>query len=343
MATADGAQTADAEVAPTTASRWRARLAVLAAIMTFPLILAGGLVTSKDAGLSVPDWPSTFGHNMLTYPVSEMVKKEDVFVEHSHRLIGSLVGFLVLSLTLWTSFAEERPWLRRLTWIALVAVCLQGLLGGLRVVLVRNEFFGPWAIAFAIVHGCLAQLFFCLISSVALFHRAEWASAPVPLARSKAEGLARLAPVVPVILFAQLAVGAVFRHTGLLLSSHIGFAAVVVFAVVLLVRRTRAEAPELVSAQHSASFLISLLVLQVGLGLGAWVAVRDLLPIGRTRVFQELIPTLHAGVGALLLLNSVLLALRVRRSLAAAEGPADAVKVELPARGALEPAMAKGG
>ncbi|MDF1665895.1 MAG: COX15/CtaA family protein, partial [Planctomycetota bacterium] len=130
-------------------SVWRFRLAIFTAFATFPLIFIGGLVTSKDAGMAVPDWPSTFGYNMFTYPWSKMVG--GIFYEHGHRLVGSVVGFLTLTLCLWTAFTEKRAWLRRLTWVALLAVCIQGVMGGLRVTVVTNETLGPYAIVFAMI------------------------------------------------------------------------------------------------------------------------------------------------------------------------------------------------
>src|SRR5574341_1816746 len=110
-------------------SPWPHRLAILTAGATFLLILAGGLVTGTGAGLAVPDWPTTFGYNMFLYPWSRMVG--GILYEHSHRLIGSIVGLLTVALTLAIWAVEPRRWLRRLAGAALGAVILQGVLGGL--------------------------------------------------------------------------------------------------------------------------------------------------------------------------------------------------------------------
>src|SRR2546421_2116468 len=131
------------------------RLALSTAGATFVLILFGGLVTNTGAALAVPDWPTTFGHNMLLYPWSRMVG--GIFYEHSHRLIGALVGLLTLLLgaTLWRAGG-------RLRWLgvaAVAAVLVQGLLGGLRVVLLQGTL--------AILHGCLAQAFWALLVAIA--------------------------------------------------------------------------------------------------------------------------------------------------------------------------------
>ena len=134
-------------------SGWPHFLALLTSCATVLLILAGGLVTSLGAGLAVPDWPTTFGYNMFLYPWAKMVG--GIFYEHSHRLLGSLVGFLTIltAASLW--WTEPRKWLRVLGVIALLLVIVQGVLGGLRVVWLK--------LALAIVHACFAQIFFGLM------------------------------------------------------------------------------------------------------------------------------------------------------------------------------------
>src|SRR5438552_5298352 len=104
------------------------RFANLVASCTVFLVLAGSLVTSTDAGLSVPDWPTSYGWNMFTFPPSKWVG--GIFYEHGHRLIASTVGFLTIVLAGWLWRADPRWWMRRLGVAALAAVVLQGLLGG---------------------------------------------------------------------------------------------------------------------------------------------------------------------------------------------------------------------
>src|SRR3989337_4578620 len=134
-------------------------VALVNAVTTLLLLFIGGLVTSKGAGLAVPDWPTTFGYNMFLYPWSKMVG--NIFYEHSHRLVASAVGVLtiVLALSLWLQ--ERRKWLRWLGALALALVVLQGGLGGLRVTLLEQSL--------AIVHASLAQAFFALVVTLALF------------------------------------------------------------------------------------------------------------------------------------------------------------------------------
>src|SRR6266581_869538 len=141
------------------------RFAKLVVACTVLLILAGSLVTSHDAGLSVPDWPTSYGWNMFTFPPSMWVA--NILYEHGHRLIATSVGFLTIVLVVWLWRSESRPWLRWLGVAALVAVIAQGLLGGLTVL-----FFLPAAISTA--HAGLAEIFFCITVAIALFTSPAW-------------------------------------------------------------------------------------------------------------------------------------------------------------------------
>src|SRR5688572_31313611 len=132
---------------------WLHRYAKFVSAATVLLIAAGGLVTSTGSGLAVPDWPTTYGWNMFTYPMKHMVG--GIFYEHGHRLIASGVGFLTIVLAVWLWLADQRRWMRRLGAIALGTVILQGILGGLTVL-----FFLPTSISTA--HAGLAELFFCM-------------------------------------------------------------------------------------------------------------------------------------------------------------------------------------
>src|SRR4051812_36486176 len=142
------------------------RFAVFLAACTVLLILAGSLVTSHDAGLSVPDWPTSYGWNMFTFPPSMWVA--NILYEHGHRLIASGVGFLTIILAVWLWLADPRRWVRWLGVTALGAVVAQGLLGGLTVL-----FLLPPAVSTA--HAGLAEIFFCLTVTIALVTSAGWA------------------------------------------------------------------------------------------------------------------------------------------------------------------------
>src|ERR1041385_8543349 len=139
---------------------WLHRFAVLTALATLALIGIGGLVTSHEAGMSVPDWPSSYGYNMFLFPFAKWWRVGNVFYEHSHRLFASGVGLLTTILMVWLWLKEDRVWLRWLGVAAFVAVVLQGVLGGLRVVLYKDQI--------GIFHAALGPLFFVLPCSIAL-------------------------------------------------------------------------------------------------------------------------------------------------------------------------------
>jgi len=187
------------------------RLALATAWATVPLLFIGGLVTSKGVGLAVPDWPTTFGHNMLLYPWSKMVG--GIFYEHGHRLFASGVGLLtvLLALSLW--IREPRAWVRWLGSIALALVIVQGILGGLRVVLLEQTL--------AVIHGCLAQAFFALLVSLALFTSKEWNTRSQKVLIPEAARLQRLALLTTGLIYLQVVLGAVLRYTGSLLEGHL--------------------------------------------------------------------------------------------------------------------------
>jgi cytochrome c oxidase assembly protein subunit 15 len=138
--------------------------AVAAAASVLLLICSGGLVTSHEAGMAVPDWPNSFGYNMFLFPVSRWVG--GVFFEHTHRLIASGVGLVTIALCVALFVFEDRRWVKTLGIIAVAAVIVQGVLGGLRVA-ENNPLLG-------LFHGCLAQSFFALMATIALVTSKFW-------------------------------------------------------------------------------------------------------------------------------------------------------------------------
>lgn len=180
---------------------WLHRYAKLVAACTVLLIAAGATVTSTDSGLSVPDWPTTYGWNMFAFPLSKMVG--GIRYEHTHRLIASTVGFMTIILAAWTWRLETRRWVRWLGVACLGAVVLQGVLGGITVL-----FFLPAAVS--IGHAGLAQIFFCLTVTLALVTSPGWkaaAMAPVDDAL-----LRRIATVTTALIYTQILIGATMRH-----------------------------------------------------------------------------------------------------------------------------------
>jgi cytochrome c oxidase assembly protein subunit 15 len=268
------------------------RLAVATAAATVVLIVFGGLVTNTGAALAVPDWPNTFGHNMFLFPWSGMVG--GVFFEHSHRLLGALVGLLSLALAaaLWRRGGR----LRLLGVVAVGVVIVQGVIGGLRVVLLAD--------GLAIVHGPLAQAFFALIAAIA-FLTAPAAARP---AAPPDVSLRRLALVAAAALYGQIVLGALLTHAGWLWLHVAG--AVVVFAVVPLVTARVRRAGDVVASPLSRA-LLARLAAQLVLGVGAYLARFSSIWIPGEQLTMLVVPVAHRLVGGLLLATSVVVALRL--------------------------------
>jgi cytochrome c oxidase assembly protein subunit 15 len=175
---------------------WRHRFAQLLVASTLALIFIGGLVTSTESGLAVPDWPLSYG--MVMPPMVG-----GVFYEHGHRMAASFVGFLTLVLAVWTWRRESRAGVRKLGWAALLAVSAQGLLGGLTVI-----FLLPTAIS--ATHACLAQTFFLLTIAMAYATSREWLGADG--GEEDAAHVRTAAIAATAVIYVQLFLGALMRH-----------------------------------------------------------------------------------------------------------------------------------
>jgi len=186
-----------------TSGAWLNRFAWLTFVATLLLICSGGMVTSKNVGLAVPDWPTTFGYNMFLFPVSKWVG--GILFEHTHRLMGSVVGFLTIILAVWLWLREDRPWVRSLGVIALGGVILQGILGGLRVTMMKDEI--------GIFHACIAQAFLGLLVVIALVTTNFWQTlANLRIDPLKLTQIKTLAIGITLAIYLQLALGATMRH-----------------------------------------------------------------------------------------------------------------------------------
>jgi cytochrome c oxidase assembly protein subunit 15 len=184
--------------------RW---FAALTAIATFLLLAAGGLVTSHEAGMSVPDWPNSYGYNMFLFPPSKWIG--GIFYEHTHRLWASGVGFMTTILAVWLWLKDPRKWMKWLGVAAFLLVIAQGVLGGLRVVLNMDNL--------GAVHGVVGQSFFVLMCAIALFTSKTWRKMVTENKLNVPAGLRALVLIATGLIFCQLILGATMRaqHAGL--------------------------------------------------------------------------------------------------------------------------------
>ena len=267
------------------------RLALATLAATAVLIVLGGLVTNTGAALAVPDWPSTFGHNMFLFPWSRMVG--GVFYEHSHRLAGALVGLLTVALAaaLW----REGGRLRLLGLVAVAVVMAQGVLGGLRVVLLQDTL--------AIIHGSLAPAFFALLAALSMLTSPRGRVA----AASLDPALKGLTVVTAALVYVQIVFGALVAHAGPL-DLHLA-GAVLVFAFVPIVTVRMRRTTDAVAAPI-ATLLLVLLGVQLVLGVGLLLARFSSVPVFAGQVAAVLLPVVHRLAGSLVLAAAVVLAVR---------------------------------
>lgn len=297
--------------------------AVLVAAFTGILIFAGGLVTSTESGLSVPDWPNTYGYFMFFFPLEKMVG--GIRYEHTHRLIASTVGFLILVLAAWLWRAETRGWVRRLGYLALAAVITQGILGGITVLWYLPD---PISIA----HASLAQIVFCLTTTIALVTSHGWQTGYGQLPTSNSQlprdfTLERLAIITTVVIFTQIVIGATMRHTGAGLAipdfplafgrvippqwdpkiaihfAHRVGAAIVALLILAVSGHVFFHHGRRAELRRPAMLVLVLLVLQITLGALTVLSQKHFI-----------INSLHVVNGALVLVTSLVLTLRVHRA-----------------------------
>jgi len=300
---------------------WLHRYAVLTACATFLLIFVGGLVTSTGSGLSVPDWPLSYGQ---VFPAMQ----GGVLYEHGHRMVAAFVGLLTVILAVWVWRKEPRRWVRWLAAAALMAVILQGVLGGLTVLL-------GLPLLVSVFHACLAQAFFASTVVLAVVTRPSWVRPASSAAGSVALSAVRLAGLTTFAVYVQLVLGAVMRHMGAglaipdfplafgklippILSERVlihfvhrlgavTVAALVIWTAVRMLRQT----PRQDAIVRSSILLLVLLAGQMTLGALAVLSRLSVLPT-----------TAHVAGGAALLATALFLTLRsYRLSAAAAETP----------------------
>jgi heme a synthase len=301
-------------------SLWPHRLAVTLVCATFPLLFVGSLVTTYDAGMAVPDWPTTYGYNLFVYPWETWVYGPwDLFIEHGHRLLGALVGMLSISLAVVVVLADRRRWLWAVAAAAIVAVVAQGVVGGMRVL--NND------VELARFHGCFAPLFFVLTVALAAFTARWWRAPDAPGAGSGR--LLTLAVVVTALAYVQLVLGSRLRHIApgdspaavqMFALAHVALACVLAAHILLLAYR--AKGPGLRSRGIA---LLVLTLAQLGLGVATWTAKYGWptwlgdpqFTAGYTVVergfMQAAITTAHVAFGSLILATAAYIALRAGR------------------------------
>jgi cytochrome c oxidase assembly protein subunit 15 len=276
-------------------------IALCAAVFTLPLLYVGGSVTTYRVGLAVPDWPTTFGDNMFLYDFWNA--PFGVRIEHAHRLYGAAVGMATILLAGWLLVFERRRWMKALGVLAVVAVIVQGVLGGTRVTEVSTFL--------AAVHGCMGQAFFALMVALCVMTGRGWQAqrGTVP----DTSHLRRSALLVAGLVAAQITLGSWLRHYGTpaALASHGALgAAVWAYAAVVLVkieRRRGSVGPLLPSARALAATS----TLQIVLGVAATVMLLPFDGLPRpVSLSQALVRTGHQTNGALLLAATVVLTLR---------------------------------
>jgi cytochrome c oxidase assembly protein subunit 15 len=307
-------------------SSWPHRWAVALVCATFPMIWIGGLVTTYGAGMAVPDWPNTYGYNLFWYPWQTWIFGPwKLFIEHGHRLFGTLVGMITIGFLVSTWWCQRRPLLRWLGAAALAGVLCQGVLGGLRVV--ADE------VQLAQIHGCVGPAFFAFTVGLATVTSRRWRLAELEGGRG-VSAIERLALVTTLLAFGQIVLGSLLRHLPqgarpddfrLALFFHLAVAGLLVAHIVALAARTLHVGRSDGWLLRPAVGLVLLVLLQLGLGAATWVTKYGW-PAWMSRfdfaagyvptadgAAQSWITTAHVATGSLILGTSLLLTLRSAR------------------------------
>jgi cytochrome c oxidase assembly protein subunit 15 len=315
-------------------SPWPHRLAVVLCWTVFPLIWVGGLVTTYDAGMAVPDWPSTYGYNLFLYPYTTWIFGPwDLFLEHGHRLLGALAGLLTIVFLLAVYYFDPRRWMLKAAIWALVLVILQGCLGGFRVILDDRQL--------AMLHGCAGPIFFAYCVSMAVFTSQAW-RAGERRAHPRARFWQRVAISTTVFAYVQLVLGAFLRHIpvtatpwvfNISLILHLANAGILLVHIVLIsLTFSRYRHERLL--RWSALQLILLYVIQLVLGVSNWVVTYGwpnwfvgyrfwaAYTIEANSLWQTTTVTAHMATGSLVLVAALHLTLRSLRLLDAKGDPA---------------------
>lgn len=287
---------------------WTYQFALVLALATLFLVKAGGAVTGLEAGMAVPDWLTTFGYPMMFYPLELMRQDEKVFVEHFHRLWGTLVGLgtILMMVHLWIT--DSRRWLRWFGAGLLLMVCAQGALGGTRV---TEDNLG-----LAIVHGVFGQIVFAAVVAIAAFTSSGWTSKILAVRSQSTVGVWSTGLAGGLVI--QLVLGAWYRHLGHehVLYAHIVMALVVSILAVMAGGRAWGGAHGAPILTRLGLALLVILAAQICLGLASLIAVWSRGSQENIPVLEVIITTAHQVTGAIMLATATLLVLWVRRLVA---------------------------
>jgi cytochrome c oxidase assembly protein subunit 15 len=285
------------------------RFAAFTACATFILIIAGALVTSNDAGLSVPDWPTSYGHVFRLPPWIGGIR-----YEHSHRVIAGFTILLTCGIAIWTLLADRRRWMKALAFGALGTIIAQAVLGGMTV----RHFLPP---AVSTAHATVAQTFFCIAIAIAVFTGRRWVE-EVPQLVSDAghPSLLTLSLLSICILYVQLILGAMLRHHGMPWWPHVLNAIIVALLLTWTGVRAILQFPRIDAIRRPAVLLLFLLVIQLCLGFGAFLTRVVWGADAPQPEFSMVLATVaHVATGALLLATTAVLTLQVWRHAPAAQ------------------------
>lgn len=285
---------------------WHHRIAVFIAVVTFVLIAAGALVTSEDAGLSVPDWPTSYGHLIRLPPwVGGIV------FEHSHRVIAEFVGLLTTIFAFWMLFVDRRRWMKYLAFGALGTIIAQGILGGMTVL---HKL--PPAVSTA--HAAVGQTFFCIAVAIAVFTGRQWVEETPQLVADLGHPKSIVLCWYSIlILYIQLVFGGMFRHHGMSWAPHVINAVSVALILTWTGVRALLQFSRIEPIRRSAVLLLFLLVVQIFLGFAAFFTrVAEVPGLAPSDFWLVLSTVAHVAVGALLLATTVVLTLQTWRHVA---------------------------
>lgn len=301
--------------------RWLHRLSVLAVCLVWPLIWIGGLVTTYDAGMAVPDWPNTYGYNLFLYPYETwLLGPFDLLIEHGHRLLGAVVGMVAIGIVVLACLTDPRRWMIPLAIGLLLAVIGQGVLGGMRVILGDRTL--------AMVHGCVGPAFFALCVSMAAVTSRRWwnaaATGAVPTDRLPLPSISRatlaLAAMLVAVSYGQLVLGARLRHIQpeappleFLMTIHLHVTVALVLWLLVAIGWWRLRRCGDLTLSRGTLALLGFVGVQILLGLGTWVVnygwpeLLQIVPgtsgfLLRSKGFTDsLIVTAHVATGSLIL------------------------------------------